>query len=343
MTSTGSTVQTYSCTTCILCGAQGALVYQGLIDSTGALAGHWDIRRCTNTSCGLLWVDPKPNSDEIWKAYQKYFTHKDHQVPIPRRHRRLTNLLRKISKPISTLFVHLSGLRIFEKEVRKKAGFMYLGHGQPGHRLLDVGCGNGSFLAVMKGIGWVVEGTETDLGAVENALDIYGLKIHHGRLEELNLKGDSFDAITMNHVIEHVHDPVSLLKECFRLLKPGGKIILTTPNPDSLGHQLFREHWICLFPPSHLHLFSQAALQQCAKMAGFHFIETWSIPPGNTVGIGLDSIFLREQSMGDKFEDVWQFPRAFLFRIRELAALRRGKGIGEENVLVGLKQEDGTA
>jgi 2-polyprenyl-3-methyl-5-hydroxy-6-metoxy-1,4-benzoquinol methylase len=314
-----------------------------LADSTGALAGDWDIRRCTDTSCGLLWVDPKPDRDDIWKAYRKYFTHKDHQAPTTRRNRRLTNLLRNISKPLSTLAVHLGGLRVFEKEVGKKAEIMFLGHAHRGQRLLDVGCGNGSFLAKMKGIGWIVEGTETDPGAAENASDTYGFKIHHGRLEELHLEGESFDAITMSHVIEHVHDPVSLLKECFRLLKPGGKIVVKTPNPDSLGHRLFREHWISLFPPGHLHLFSRAALRLCADMARFRSVDTWSIPPGNTVGIGLESIFLRERSVSDKYEDVWRFPRAFFFRIRELAALRRGEAVGEENVLVGRKEEDGAA
>jgi 2-polyprenyl-3-methyl-5-hydroxy-6-metoxy-1,4-benzoquinol methylase len=83
-----------------------------------------------------------------------------------------------------------------------------------------------------------------------------------------------FDAVIMNHVVEHVHDPVRLLKECNRLLRPGGTFVAVTPNAESYGHKAFGSEWRGLEPPRHLFLFSRRTLREVANRAGFKWVDT---------------------------------------------------------------------
>jgi 2-polyprenyl-3-methyl-5-hydroxy-6-metoxy-1,4-benzoquinol methylase len=135
-------------------------------------------------------------------------------------------------------------------------------------QLLDIGCGNGSFLAGMRERGWEVQGLEPDSEAADLARKRHGLKVITGTLEETSLSVSSVDAITLNHVIEHVPDPVGLLSECRRILKPGGKLVVATPNVESLAHRMSGVRWQHLDPPRHLCLFSSRALTACVEKAG---------------------------------------------------------------------------
>ncbi len=140
-------------------------------------------------------------------------------------------------------------------------------------RLLDVGFGDASFLRRMQAAGWEVAGLELDPNAVEAARRV-GLEAAHGTLEDAVYEPDSFDAITLSHVIEHLHDPVAALEACARLLRPDGVLWLATPNFDSPGHRRFRRDWFGLDPPRHLVLFNRDVLEQALARAGFER-PTW--------------------------------------------------------------------
>src|ERR1700733_451343 len=70
-------IGTFSCTTCAVCGTSGKTLYEGLKDVLFGAQGEWAIKKCANTNCGLLWLDPMPLADEIHKAYAAYPTHQD--------------------------------------------------------------------------------------------------------------------------------------------------------------------------------------------------------------------------------------------------------------------------
>ena len=120
----------------------------------------------------------------------------------------------------------------------------------------------------MRSAGWDVEGLEADPVAVTAARSS-GLDVALGTLENGPHRPASFDAITLSHVVEHLHDPVSSLRACSRLLRRDGVLWLATPNLDSPGHRRFGENWFGLDPPRHLVLFGVAAIDHALTQAGF--------------------------------------------------------------------------
>jgi SAM-dependent methyltransferase len=77
----------------------------------------------------------------------------------------------------------------------------------------------------------------------------------------------------MSHLIEHVYDPGALLEECYRILKPGGRVVIVTPNTQSVGHRMFGKYWRGLEPPRHIYLFSIASLKRLGSKAGFDILS----------------------------------------------------------------------
>jgi SAM-dependent methyltransferase len=133
--------------------------------------------------------------------------------------------------------------------------------------LLDVGCGNGQFIVRMRSFGWKVFGIDLDPAAVSYGQS-QGLDVRTGTISDLP-ETNCYDVITLSHVVEHVADPVDLLRECGKRLRPGaGRIIVTTPNIDSLGHWWFRKYWRGMEVPRHFIVFSPAGLRDCVERAG---------------------------------------------------------------------------
>ncbi len=304
------------------------MLYERLTDLTYDAPGEWNLRRCGNPDCGLVWLDPAPLEEEIYKAYRVYYTHPGYSDSEPRIGR-LDYVLLKGCKPLGKLFLRASGIRSFEKEWRAKADAMFLDGPPPGGRLLDVGCGKGDFLVRMRGKGWTVEGTEVDSAAVEHATGKNGLTVHTGTLEDAALPAESFDAVTMIHVIEHIHDPISVLRACRRLLKPSGRLVAVTPNLDGVGHERFGRNWRGLEPPRHLHLFTRRTLQECAARAGFRSAETWCVP-GYADAILQSSIDIEERATGKRRGAFSRWVEVSVLKVREYVRYNREENVGEE-------------
>lgn len=284
---------------CAFCGSKGEVLYQGLRDRLWGAPGFWGFRRCTDPGCGLLWLDPCPLETDIGKAYLDYFTHEG--GPSKDSSGSISDIGKKLFRPVRGLgrsLQRLAGAGIWAQAYRKlhygaeqhpKSRFASLGAGlfhlfpgrraeldfqhmhlRPlaGARLLEVGCGSGEMLQRLRGFGWDVLGQDVDPGAVAHGRK-RGLEVRQGSLESLDLPAASFDAIVMSHVLEHLYDPIGLLNECHRLLKPGGALSLVVPNAASLGLSLFKESWLHLDPPRHIHLFSAVSLNQVLKRTPF--------------------------------------------------------------------------
>lgn len=252
-------------------------MYGDLDDVLFGAPGRWSIRRCLDLRCSLLWLDPQPIEDDIGRAYAEYYTHGSAGggATLPKRvFRRIrAGVLRarlsytqaapgaawRLLAPLGNLYPGGS------QALAASAMFVAAPNGSSS--LLDVGCGGGDFLATMQELGWHVTGVETDPRAVERAVR-RGLDVRHGGLEEAAFADASYDAITMAHVIEHVHDPLALLAEAKRILKPRGTLVILTPNGAGWGHRHFGRNWRGLEPPRHIRVHNRGNLSRLLETAG---------------------------------------------------------------------------
>ncbi len=136
-------------------------------------------------------------------------------------------------------------------------------------RLLDVGCGDGRFMAAMQTLGWETEGLETDPRTAALARKRTESVIHKLDLE--NLKGikGKFDMVSLLHVLEHVPDPRATLRAAYDALAPGGTLLLAVPNTDCLEARVFRKNWYPLDLPRHYWGFTPRTLVRLTEEIGF--------------------------------------------------------------------------
>jgi SAM-dependent methyltransferase len=138
-------------------------------------------------------------------------------------------------------------------------------------RLLDVGCAAGFFLSEAR-THYDVQGVELSAWSSDYARDRLGLPVVTGTLHDARLPAEHFDVVTLWDVIEHVPDPVPLLAEAARVLKPGGRLVLTTGDWGSAYAQARGADWHLMTPPWHLSMFSRATLAQAAQHAGLRVV-----------------------------------------------------------------------
>jgi len=133
-------------------------------------------------------------------------------------------------------------------------------------RFLDVGCGGGFLVQAAQDLGWRAEGVEPSRPAVEFGRGL-GLDLHRGTLDDHEFPEGAYDLITAMEVIEHVDDPVGLVRGAARLLRPGGALYLTTPNWGSLSRRFLGKRW---FPIAreHLVLFDPTSLRDAFRRGG---------------------------------------------------------------------------
>lgn len=262
---------------CAACGstARGVL-YEGLTDRLFRCApGRWAIWRCGD--CGSASLDPRPSEQSIVRAYEEYFTHhRDELSEHPGGARAalvngyLNGRFGTRLDPASALgrvLVPLFPLRRVKvaREVRN------LPLPRIGATLLDVGCGDGSFLEAAGRAGWSARGVEIDPHAVDECRES-GLDVTLDTIESVDLPRESLDAVTFQHVLEHLHDPRAALVRARELLRPGGLLWLATPNLDSAGHARFGAEWLGLEVPRHLVVFTRRALERLVVDAGFEVV-----------------------------------------------------------------------
>ena len=189
------------------------------------------ISKCSK--CGFLFTNPRPNKTDIDRYYESedYISH--------------TNTRKGFFNKIYHL---IKGIAL-----RQKIGLIN-SLIPPGKKILDIGCGTGSFLNAIRENGWESIGMEPNKRARDEAKN-YGLEV----FEEINQEkfvNNSFSIITMWHVLEHVHDLNKRVKEIYNLLADKGFALIALPNHTSYDSKHYNESWAAYDVPRHLYHFS---------------------------------------------------------------------------------------
>jgi len=225
-----------------------------------------DVVRCL--ACRLVYVWPQPSREEIEALYSTGDYHAalndaERRSYFARRLRQIEALVGGASAPRA-----------------------------PRGRLLDVGCSKGHFLELAQASGWEVVGVELNRRAVEEAR-ARGLDVRQGDLTDSALDDESFDVVTLFDVLEHTVAPRATLAACHRLLKPGGLLVVTTPDIGGLVPRATYGLFACTMgawehptPPGHLVQFSRRTLRQALAAEGFAILRERSehIPLAYSVG-----------------------------------------------------------
>ena len=215
---------------------------------------QWRYLRCL--SCGLVSLHPRPTVQELINKYQTYLPDQPKEI----------SEWEMMMKPV------------FDKSADLIQSRTKISRG----RLLDIGCGYGFFLQEMKYRGWKIEGIEISEIGRQYARDKWDIHVFSQPLENVGLEADSFDVVTLFYVIEHVNDPLGLLKEVKRILKPDGLIFLRWPHSTPIVRILgpFSKKLDLYHTPYHLYDFSPMTMEKMLTFCGFREIET--IIAGNT-------------------------------------------------------------
>jgi predicted Zn finger-like uncharacterized protein len=218
---------------CPLCDTEGPVVHFEL--------GEARFVRCSR--CGHVYQSPRPVFEDLRERYQdSYF---DYEIENEQTFFRLM----------------LQGLG----DIR----FQRIEDALNGNkRFLDVGCATGMLLEHMKGRGWDVQGVEICAPAARYGIENRGVSIEVATLEESRLPSSSFDVVHLSHLIEHVPDPRGFLEEAARVTKPGGYLVLVTPDISGFQAKLFGKRWRSAIA-DHLHLFSYRRLKRLIEESGF--------------------------------------------------------------------------
>ncbi|MDQ2719556.1 MAG: class I SAM-dependent methyltransferase [Bacteroidota bacterium] len=202
----------------------------------------WECRDCTQR-----FTQNIPDKKAIGKYYQSenYVSHSDTSKGF------INHLYHKIRK--KTL---IQKRNLIENITGKKAG-----------NILDVGCGTGAFLNTMKKAKWNIAGIEPDENARGKALELYGLHLDDSE-KFYDLHSQTFDAITLWHVLEHVHDLHGYISQSKKLLKPQGKLFIAVPNYTSYDAKFYEEFWAAYDVPRHLYHFSPKSMNTLLNLHG---------------------------------------------------------------------------
>jgi SAM-dependent methyltransferase len=233
-------------TPCLLCNGNNWLPLLEARDQVPGSAGLWfAVVQCQD--CGLCFTNPRPTPESITRFYPDAY--KPHDLPRNRRSSRGWTSWR------------------WRKTKAGQERKVLAWHGEG--RLLDFGCGGGSYLQRMHRQGWQVTGLDASSRAVQRIRSGLGLHALTGSLPHPGLEDGSFDVITMWQSLEHVHRPLEVLRAAYRLLVPGGKLIVSVPNIDSLPFRWFGQAWYALDLPRHLTHFAPWTLRLILQKAGF--------------------------------------------------------------------------
>jgi len=263
---------------CDVCGSSASTPLVDARDRQHFVPGRFALVACD--ACGTGRLSPRPVLSDLGRYYpaSEYYAHQPAALTFGSGERGLAavrdqlrnDAVRGLGYPAPRgPLLSRGAARLLGRPLRRR-----LAYGAPGFprwvpdgRALDVGCGNGFFLALLRHHGWRVEGVDASPDAAVTAERSFGIPVHVGELHDEAVEGP-FDFVHLSHVIEHVASPTDLLHRVRELLRPGATAYIETPNLASFGFRVWREQWFPIEAPRHLWLFTGSSLGRAAAAAG---------------------------------------------------------------------------
>ena len=240
-----------SASACVICGKRECDALFAATDRLyGATAERFEVVRCRH--CGLLRLEPRPARERVRAYYPgDYWFAPDGSAAgkLEERYRRIV-------------------LRDHVRFVRR--AIQAAGVTGP---VLDVGCGGGLFLGMMRERGCRVVGLDFSASAASVAWRRNGVPAVCGTLEAVPIAAASCAAVTMFHVLEHVHDPRAYLEAARGLLRPGGRLVVQTPDASCWQFRLLGSAWTGVDVPRHLTDFRARDLEALVASCGFDVLR----------------------------------------------------------------------
>lgn len=240
-------------TSCPCCGSGDISTFIKAKDYT-VTNEIFEILKCSN--CTVAFTQNIPVQSEIGKYYQStnYISHSDTQDGfISKIYHKVRNLT--LQKKKNLILTH----------TQKKSG-----------NILDIGAGIGAFVNTMKLAQWNVLGLEPDDIAISNAKNKYGLELQSPD-NLFSQSKETFDAITLWHVLEHIHTLQQYLQQFHSILKSEGKLFIAVPNYTSYDAQHYKEYWAGYDVPRHLYHFSPKSMELLAAKNNFKICKTYAM------------------------------------------------------------------
>jgi 2-polyprenyl-3-methyl-5-hydroxy-6-metoxy-1,4-benzoquinol methylase len=223
---------------CDLCGGEEHKFLFEAKDRLHGFEGTFSYVICTN--CGLVFMNPQVSPGEIVKFYPPDY------AP----HKAKANTMRLTQSAIK----HKLKKRPFVASLCERLSVQ--------SRVLDIGCGNGSFLYEIKtATGCQAYGIDISKTAARTAWENYRINVFTGTILEAPFPDDYFDAITAWAFLEHVNNPSEVLLKMSNLLKNDGLCMISVPNFNSFNARLFRDKWFHLDCPRHLYIFTARTIE----------------------------------------------------------------------------------
>jgi 2-polyprenyl-3-methyl-5-hydroxy-6-metoxy-1,4-benzoquinol methylase len=202
-------------------------------------------------SCRCLFLNPMPAEDEIAGFYPSQYWWSSTKSKTNRALTKLESIYRRLVLRDHVAFITRAAQH------------------QRGLHILDVGCGSGTLLGLLKQRGFQTLGIDFSAEAAKLADTENGVQVLVGSLNEAQFPAQSFDIVTLFHVLEHVTNPRTVLAEAGRILKPGGSIVLQVPNIDSWQFTALGSKWYGLDIPRHVIDYSKDAMVRLLHDCGF--------------------------------------------------------------------------
>jgi len=215
------------------------------------VVNKYNFKECRN--CGLIYLNTQPEEDKLKEFYAEDYFHSQH----PQGYHDI--LVRKDD----VINYRLKAIMELMNKFCPDKG-----------KLLEIGCAVGYFLELAQLSGWQAQGVELSSWAAQYAREKTKVEVSNGKLEDIKFPNSYFDAVVMIELIEHTPNPISFLKEVYRILKPAGIILITTPNSKSIHGRIWRKKFQEIFLiPEHLFLFSIPPINRILELTNFKIIH----------------------------------------------------------------------